>query len=292
MKAAQPTRIPDFPPVGLNVVAVDACMGHAALVLSDGSAFGWGASRKGQLGEGNVDAKVIWSPARITPEKGKERATGVVCGREFTVLCMEETQNKPDEKQGQLRFAFFGPEKEKDKWGTSSLKHVDPSSLPNIGSPARIAASWHNVYIHNADNSIVAWGRNDRGQIPPGCSYTDTKPTTITTTNNDNNSDDNRPSDTAIDRVESLAVGSEHVLALTSDGNVLAAGWGEHGNCGPNTDEDGDVKGRWARIEFGRDLSAGEGQREEEGEKKEVVIGLGGGCATSWILTRRGRDGL
>ena len=69
-----------------------------------------------------------------------------------------------------------------------------------------------------------------------------------------------------------MAVGSEHALALTKDGRVLAWGWGEHGNCGLGTDEDGDVKHGWNEISI------------TESDKSSVV-GLGAGCATSWIWT-------
>ena len=71
--------------------------------------------------------------------------------------------------------------------------------------------------------------------------------------------------------VSKLACGSEHCLALTREGHVLAWGWGEHGNCGTQTDKDGDTKPGWNRIEVPGDDSK--------------VLGIGAGCATSWIWT-------
>lgn len=69
-------------------------------------------------------------------------------------------------------------------------------------------------------------------------------------------------------KLAKMAVGSEHVVALTEDGRVLTWGWGEHGNCGQPVDADGDVKGRWNEIQVpGR------------------VVGLGAGCATTFIVT-------
>ncbi|KAI5305141.1 hypothetical protein KEM56_005186 [Ascosphaera pollenicola] len=252
VKAEQPTRIHDFPPVGLHVLDIAGCMGHIAAVLSDGSAYGWGASRKGQLGISNVPAKTVWRPSKIAGPGTK--ATSVVCGREFTVL-VHRTSAEAGEP-----FTFLGPEN--DRWGISSLKNVNTSSL-DIGDETRFAASWHNVYIHKEDKLLLAWGRNDRGQIPTGASFADAAASAPT-------------------RVKSLAVGSEHILALTEDVTVLAAGWGEHGNCGPDTDADGDVKGRWAIIDFRTAAAAGDTQVVES----EKVIGLGAGCATSWILTQ------
>lgn len=67
--------------------------------------------------------------------------------------------------------------------------------------------------------------------------------------------------------IEYFAAGSEHVLVRTKTGKILAWGWGEHGNCGAPTAAGGDdVADRWNEIEV-------------EG----VVMGVGAGCATSWI---------
>ena len=68
-------------------------------------------------------------------------------------------------------------------------------------------------------------------------------------------------------------MGSEHALALLDEGTVVAFGWGEHGNCGTEVDAQGNVKGRYNRIEM-----------PEIGHEHEVV-GIGAGCATSWIIT-------
>jgi protein ATS1 len=69
-------------------------------------------------------------------------------------------------------------------------------------------------------------------------------------------------------KLAQIAVGSEHVVALTEDGKVIAWGWGEHGNCGQPVDEDGDVKGRWNEIRV-----------------PGTVVGVGAGCATTFIIT-------
>lgn len=72
----------------------------------------------------------------------------------------------------------------------------------------------------------------------------------------------------SLPKIKAISAGSEHVLALTADKTVLAWGWGEHGNCGQPVDEQKDVKGRWNALEF-------------DGNP----VAVGGGCATSWIVT-------
>lgn len=107
-----------------------------------------------------------------------------------------------------------------------------------------IGASWGSILVLFDSGSILSWGRHDHGQLAP----------------------QNLP------EVTKFAAGSEHALVLSVDGRVLAWGWGEHGNCGSDTDDAGDVKGKWNVI--------------TSPEKSEPGIkGVGAGCATSWIWT-------
>ena len=126
-----------------------------------------------------------------------------------------------------------------DKWGIQS---GTPESIKGYSS---VSTSWHGIYVHNNDGSLVAWGRNDRGQLPPSNMF----------------------------QPRSLAVGSEHVIAVSDSSKLVACGWGEHGNCGPETDAQGNVAGRWADIPL--DLIQG-----------KSVVAVGGGCATSWVVIR------
>lgn len=124
-----------------------------------------------------------------------------------------------------------------DKWNVSSSAPLKLKAKPTI------ASSWGSVYLLDQDGSIQSWGRDDHGQLPPK----------------------------DMPKLMRMAVGSEHVVALTEDGKVIVWGWGEHGNCGTPTSENGDVKGRWNVIEL------------ELGHESRVT-GVGAGCATSWII--------
>ncbi|KAI1435136.1 RCC1/BLIP-II [Xylaria sp. CBS 124048] len=126
-----------------------------------------------------------------------------------------------------------------DKWG---LKSQAPSEIPSWKT---LTASWGGMYIAKRDGMLVFWGRDDHGQLPPP----------------------------GLPEVCYITAGSEHVVALTEAGEVLAWGWGEHGNCGPRTDEKfGDVKGRWNVLASLKNLPEG-----------SSIIAVGAGCATSWI---------
>ncbi|PWY84644.1 RCC1/BLIP-II protein [Aspergillus sclerotioniger CBS 115572] len=200
---------------GLFVVGIASGMGHTVVVLENGEVYGWGAARKGQLGQARKGDKVVWELVRI--EEVGFRATGAACGREFTVVV-------GDREKGE--FVVLGSAD--DRWGV-----LVGSSIPAPVGCRSIEASWHGVYVHRQD-----------GELPPR----------------------------EMGRVMDLAVGSEHVLATVDERTVVACGWGEHGNCGPVTDAQGNVKGICSPISLP--------------EEALDVVGIGAGCATSWVITR------
>jgi protein ATS1 len=210
------------------IVDISASMSHTVVVLSNGSVYGWGAGRKGQLGELVEDT---WSPRKITGLPFEPYR--VACGRDFTLFAGD-----PDENQ----FHILGTN---NRHGVLSI----PSVPPNIPYKS-IGASWSSAYVLLTNGDLISWGRNDHGQLGP--------------------------EETSLPKLAKIAVGSEHAVALTTDGQVVTWGWGEHGNCGAEVDEDGDVKGKDGRRGYNEiALPPGAGR----------VIGVGAGCATTFIIT-------
>jgi len=137
------------------------------------------------------------------------------------------------------RYAILGS----DKWGIKSQAPKDVQGWNYFG------ASWGSIFILDKSGKVISWGRNDHGQLAP----------------------------TNLPPILYMAVGSEHVVALAMGleeaRNAISWGWGEHGNCGKDVDERGDVKeGRWNNIAIDGGLSA-------------RILGVGAGCATSFIWT-------
>ncbi|KAH0361623.1 RCC1/BLIP-II protein, partial [Aureobasidium melanogenum] len=201
VKADSPQQITDFPPSGTHVVDLAACMGHVVVVLSDGQVYGWGTGLHGQLGN---SLGVVWQPRRL--DGISFPVSRAVCGKDFTCVFGDPTS-------GQLQLLGLA---KRDRF---NIKSNTPQTLQNWTD---VQATWGSVYVLLSDNSLVAWGRNDHGQLPPA----------------------DLP-------VAAMAAGSEHMLVLTTYGKVRAWGWGEHGNCGLPTDEQRDVKGRWNELDVG-----------------------------------------
>ncbi|PGH16661.1 hypothetical protein AJ79_01533 [Helicocarpus griseus UAMH5409] len=222
VEASSAMRISEFPSAGKEIVSISSCVSHTVVTLSDGEVHGWGISRKGQLGEGNIQKKILWTPQKV--EGIPFFACQVACGREFTVIA-----GHPE--TGEI--AVLGS----NKWDVLSGRPKE------IKEYTILAASWHGVYVHKKDGSAISWGRNDRGQLLPP----------------------------HLPRRAKLAIGSEHVVAILESSKVVAFGWGEHGNCGTNTDPQGNVAGRWNEVPLNIEGS--------------TVTGVGAGCATSWVMT-------
>ncbi|KAI1162280.1 RCC1/BLIP-II [Nemania serpens] len=223
----KPVYIHDFPPVGTAVTGLAAGFRHVIVVLNNGDVYGWGNGKKGQLGplDGLADASgVVTKPWRMSGLPFK--VAKAVCCQYTTCLIAEP---------GDGRILVLGA----DKW---ELRSGAPAEIPSWRT---LAASWGSVYILKRDGTLVAWGRDDHGQLPPH----------------------------GLPEISRIAAGSEHVVALTETGDVLAWGWGEHGNCGPHTDEKfGDVKGRWNVLASLKNLP-----------EASSITAVGAGCATSWI---------
>ena len=125
-----------------------------------------------------------------------------------------------------------------NKWNIKS------STPPSVFHWKSIGASWGSIYVLKMSGKLESWGRNDHGQLTP----------------------------LELPGIVKFAVGSEHVLASTEDMKVVCWGWGEHGNCGPNTNKTMNVDGRWNEI-------------ANPSMNENTLLGLAAGCATSFTWT-------
>jgi protein ATS1 len=142
LRAPEPTQILGFPPSGTRVMDIAACMGHVVAVLSNGEAWGWGAGRKGQLGQ--PAAAAVYSPRRIGGVGFN--VVRAVCGREFTCL--------------------FGPPETGEMVVLGSDKWCVRSQAPQtVAGWKEIGAGWGSVFVLKEDGTLLSWGRDDHGQL-------------------------------------------------------------------------------------------------------------------------------
>ncbi|EME76844.1 uncharacterized protein MYCFIDRAFT_43975 [Pseudocercospora fijiensis CIRAD86] len=144
--AQSPQCIKNLWPESAKVVKAASCMGHVAIVLSNGEVWGWGKGRKGQLGQPNEN---VWTPRKI--EGIPFFAVDAVCGKDFTCIF-------GDPATGEL--LVLGP--------TGSDRFGIRSNAPaSVSGWKQVAASWGSIYVLFPPGEVVSWGRNDHGQLAP-----------------------------------------------------------------------------------------------------------------------------
>jgi len=207
--------------------AVDFAAGvwHYIVILDDGSTYGWGKARLGQLGD-NLEGKVT-EPTKI--EGLPFKPNKVVCGKDFTYLVGDPVTGE---------HVVLG----KDKFGIVSGKPDDVKGWKDIG------ATWHAIFVLFENGTLIAWGKENMWQlIPPN-----------------------------LPLIERLAVGSDHVLALTLEGKLISWGWGKHGNCGDLSK---------LSEPLGNDMLSGIWNEISIPGKIEMIAA---GYCTSFVVTRQG----
>ncbi|KIV84810.1 hypothetical protein PV11_00567 [Exophiala sideris] len=130
-------------------------------------------------------------------------------------------------------------------WGEVKDLNEEVFQQPVDGGDT-VASGWSSIHTL-ASGQVRSVGKNTHGQHAPA----------------------NMP------RILALAAGSEHCVALTQDNQVVAWGWGEHGNCGEELDSKGNVAGRWNVIPM---------PRPNEGVQ---ILTVAAGCATSFVVCGR-----
>lgn len=211
---------------GVHIVDIAACMAHVVVITSDGSIFGWGSCRKGQLGHGVLEERILWTPKQLDDDISVN-IERVVVGREYTVLIRSGAQPVV--------------------WGNTKFFNVE--DLVDLGRNDVIVSGWSSIHSYTPTPTFLvrSVGRNDRGQLASN----------------------------KIPPLRTLASGSEHCVGITSTREVIAWGWGEHGNCGEQVDDKGNVVDRWNQIPVPR-LEGG-----------ILAKGVAAGCATTFIICGR-----
>lgn len=183
-------------------------MAHAVVLCSDG-VYGWGQSRKSQLGAELVAVRKVATPTKLS----WPGMVSAACGRTFTAVL---------DGQGNVTIHGTIP-------GCSE-------QTPELKDVVSVYAGWSTLHTLGVDGFVRSLGNDSHGQLAR--------------------------LDSA---VKCVAAGTEHGLAL-NDKHIIAWGWAEHGNCGPDRNSTG------AKILCGY-----------RGNSSRIRIW--GGAASSWIWT-------
>jgi alpha-tubulin suppressor-like RCC1 family protein len=216
---------------GKTVVAIAAGgnsgTGHTLALCSDGTVAAWGCDNYGQLGDGSH--YISHEPVAVNTAPGVSALNGktvvaIAAGWYHNLaLCSDGTM------------AAWGG----DQYGQLGDNGTTNSTVPvavntNLGVSAlngktvvAIAAGYYHSLAVCSDGTVVAWGRNDHGQLGDN-SATDRHVPVAVNTNAGVSALYGKP-------VVAVAGGWDHSLALCSDGTVAAWGYNVLGQLGDNT---------------------------------------------------------
>lgn len=126
-----------------KITDVKSSMNHTVVRLANGDFYGWGVSRKGQLGL--TSEKVLWTPTRLEFGANSSSYTGYSVGKDFTVFC------------GESGLKFFGAQ---DK-----VQRSIQENTCTIKS-SKVMSMWTSIHILDG-NRLVSYGNNSHGQLFP-----------------------------------------------------------------------------------------------------------------------------
>ncbi len=220
----------------------------------DGSLLGSGKNTDGRLGDGSLISKSSFSAisgGHLQIAGGKEEGTGdshtVDLRADGTVWCAGA--NSHGQLGNQSTAALT----------THSFAQVSDSSQTPISGIVSVAAGLGCSFALRSDGLVYAWGAN-------GASHS----------LGDGGSDDRSYADlvmvdaeTPLTDVIEIAAGSQHVLALKSDGSLWAWGNNAHGQLGNGTQ---------TSAEFAIPVSAGSSNPGNPGDALTGVASIGAGA--------------
>ena len=130
---------------GDEILDAIAGVNHILILTSSGTVFGWGASRRGQLGDASKADKVVWQPRKI---ETAFKVRKLVAGRDFTYIVGFENEQ-----------LFLGDAKRFPGGVSFPLERGGDHN-------SDLAGGWSNIYFQSS-RLLAGVGRKDRGQMPP-----------------------------------------------------------------------------------------------------------------------------
>jgi len=194
-----------------HVTRISAGRGFALALRSDGIVFAWGLNGSGQLGNGTTTDSS--KPVKIA---GLSQVTGIAAGWDSAVAIESSSISA-------LTSVWTWGANDQGQLGDGTLaEHSTPERVTGIPASVRgVSAGVRYAMVLGADGSVWGWGENITGEL--GVAHEGNAVT--------------RPVNAiaAGSGITQLAAGGGHVLALKSDGTVLAWGFNSFGQLGNGT---------------------------------------------------------
>lgn len=192
-----------------DIIAIASSTGHSLALKSDGTVWSWGLNDLGQLGNQPLYLNPFeaFPPTQIPALANiKSIATGPTSS--FALAVDGSVWSWGDNAQGQL-----GED-------TTTLR-TSPVHLTTINGVRSLSTNGVCTYAIKQDGSVWSWGSNAFALLGTGSSNPSSSAVPVQVT--------------ALTNIQTIVVADTHVLALRTDGSVLAFGNGGSGQLGNGT---------------------------------------------------------
>lgn len=200
---------------GLSVKMVAAGAEHTAAVTEDGSLYGWGWGRYGNLGLGDRNDRMV--PERVSMVNS-EKMVMVACGWRHTISVSSSGRlyTYGWSKYGQLGHGDFED-------------HLVPHKLEALSDKfiCETSGGWRHTMALTSDGILYGWGWNKFGQVGAGDNIDHCFPVQVKFPHEQ--------------KVVQISCGWRHTLAVTERQNVFSWGRGTNGQLGHGESVDRNV---------------------------------------------------
>ena len=231
---------PDLP-ADFTYQQVSAGGSHSLALGSDGNVYAWGYNSNGQLGNGTSSYSGQSVPVRV---KTPDRKTYPDLPADFTYLQVSA---------GVDHSLALGSDGNAYAWGWNTYGQLGDGTTSDRNTPVRVktpdrktypdlpedftylqvsAGTYHSLAV-GSDGNVYAWGYNYSGQLGDGTGSEQHAPVRVKTP--DRKTYPDLPEDFTYLQV---SAGTNHSLAVGSDGNVYAWGYNYNGQLGDGTNTD------------------------------------------------------
>ncbi|MDT7506838.1 InlB B-repeat-containing protein [Bifidobacterium sp. H6bp22N] len=222
------------PPAGVRFTQVSAGFTHSFAFGSDGNLYSWGDNSDGQLGRDTGSAKYDTTPGKVPLPAGVASFTQV-SGGTFYSLAMGSDGNLYS-------------------WGTNTFGELgrDTGSARSDSTPRKVsirtgvaklttisAKGWCSLAM-DSDGNLYSWGYNLYGELGRKTDNPTINVVPVKVT---------MPA--GITRFIWFAEGTEHTLAMGSDGNLYSWGWDYYGQLGRENNNTSDSTPRKVMMPAG-----------------------------------------
>ena len=197
--------------------------GHTVALKKDGTVWTWGNNGVGQLGDGTSVTKAY--PVQVFAGEENDSSTGylnniiqISAGSNYVMALKKDGTVFT---WGQNIYGQLGNGSSVNSMLPVQVKSADGNSF--LTDIVQISAGYVHSMALKKDGTVLAWGRNDGGQL--GNNKTSNKSLPVQVKGGASGSE-------YLTDVVQVTAGNWHSMALKANGTVYAWGWGQYGQLG------------------------------------------------------------